>query len=239
MSKSMRRSWLLVPMSKPELIAPAAQSGADAVVLDLVELVADAAKRAAREKVEAAIDTVKAGGAEVFVQVDPAALPADLQACVRPVLSGVVVSRAASSAQMVEIAASLSRLENERGLAPDALQIIPALETARGNHAGYDIARASPRVAGLTLGRADLIMDLRPEPSGEIHLMHYLMQRLIIIAGAAGVTPIGAWWRAPDRGLVATPENTYQAALRGRAIGFKAAMCLRANQVESLNRAFG
>ncbi len=239
MSKSMRRSWLLVPMSKPELIAPAAQSGADAVVLDLVELVADAAKRAAREKVEAAIDTVKAGGAEVFVQVDPAALPADLQACVRPGLSGVVISRAASSAQMVEIAASLSRLENERGLAPDALQIIPALETARGNHAGYDIARASPRVAGLTLGRADLIMDLRPEPSGEIQLMQYLMQRLIIIAGAAGVTPIGAWWRAPDRGLVATPENTYQAALRGRAIGFKAAMCLRANQVESLNRAFG
>ena len=239
MSKSMRRSWLLVPMSNPELIAPAAQSGADAVVLDLVELVADAAKRAAREKVEAAIDTVKAGGAEVFVQVDPAALQADLQACVRPGLSGVVVSRAASSAQMVEIAASLSRLENERGLAPDALQIIPALETARGNHAGYDIARASPRVAGLTLGRADLIMDLRPEPSGEIHLMQYLMQRLIIIAGAAGVTPIGAWWRAPDRGLVATPENTYQAALRGRAIGFKAAMCLRANQVESLNRAFG
>ena len=235
----MRRSWLLVPMSNPELIAPAAQSGADAVVLDLVELVVDAAKRAAREKVEAAIDTVKAGGAEVFGQVDPAALPADLQACVRPGLSGVVVSRAASSAQMVEIAASLSRLENERGLAPDALQIIPALETARGNHAGYDIARASPRVAGLTLGRADLIMDLRPEPSGEIHLMQYLMQRLIIIAGAAGVTPIGAWWRAPDRGLVATPENTYQAALRGRAIGFKAAMGLRANQVESLNRAFG
>jgi citrate lyase subunit beta/citryl-CoA lyase len=118
------------------------------------------------------------------------------------------------------------------------LKIIAALESARGNHAAYEIARASPRVSGLTLGRADLIMDLRPEPSGEIHLMPYLMQRLIIIAGSAGVIPIGAWWRAPDRGLLATPENTYQAALRGRAIGFKGAMCLRANQVEPLNRVF-
>jgi citrate lyase beta subunit len=64
------------------------------------------------------------------------------------------------------------------------------------------------------------------------------MQRLIIIAGAAGVTPIGAWWRAPDRGLLATAENTYQAAHRGRAIGFKGALCLAGHQVEPLNRAF-
>jgi citrate lyase beta subunit len=90
----------------------------------------------------------------------------------------------------------------------------------------------------VTLGRAELVMDLRPEPSGEIHLMPYLMQRLIIIAGAAGVAPIGAWWRAPDRGLLATPEHTLQAAQRGRAIGFKGAMCLRANQVDPLNRAY-
>ena len=152
--------------------------------------------------------------------------------------SGVVVSRAESSRQIVEVEARLTRLENERGIPPNTLKIVAALETARGNHAAYDIGCASPRVWGLTLGRADLVMDLRPEPSDEIHLMPYLMQRLIIIARATGVTPIGAWWRAPDRGLTATPENTYQAAHRGRAIGFKGAMCLRADQVEPLNRAF-
>jgi citrate lyase subunit beta/citryl-CoA lyase len=239
MGETIRRSWLLVPMSRGEQIVQATQSGADAIVLDLAELVAEEDKHAARDKVEAAIHIVQAGGAEVFAQIDPAAPHADIHACVRPGLSGVVVTRAESSGQIAEIAALLSRLENERGLAPDALKIIAALETARGNYAAYEIARASRRVSGLTLGRADLIMDLRPEPSGEIHLMSYLMQRLIIIAGAAGVTPIGAWWRAPDRGLLATPENTYQAALRGRAIGFKGAMCLRADQVEPLNRAFG
>ena len=97
---------------------------------------------------------------------------------------------------------------------------------------------ASKRVRALTLGRADLAMDLRPEPSGELHLMPYLMQRLIIIARAIGVAPLGAWWRAPDRGLLATAENTLQAAKRGRAAGFTGALCLRAEQVAPLNKMY-
>ena len=234
-----RRSWLLVPMSRPDLIARAAKSGADAIVLDLVELVAEADKAIARANFVAAIQTVQAGGAAVFAQVDPTALHDDLAACAWPGLSGVVVTRAESIGEIAEVAERLGNLEQARGIPADTLQIIPALETARGNHAAYEICRASPRVTGVTLGRADLVMDLRGEPSDELHLMPYLMQRLIIVAAAAGVTPIGAWWRAPDRGLLATAENTHAAAHRGRAIGFKGAMCLEAHQVEPLNRAYG
>ncbi len=88
------------------------------------------------------------------------------------------------------------------------------------------------------MGRADLAMDLRPEPSGEIHMMQYLMQRLITLSSAVGAVPLGAWWREPDRGLLATPENTYTAGFRGRAIGFKGSMCLNEEQVGPLNQAF-
>ena len=235
MTKQIRRSWLLVPMSRPDLIARAAKSGADAIVLDLAELVTEADKSKARADFAAAIKTVQAGGAAVFAQVDPTALHDDLIACVWPGLSGIVVIRAESTGEIDEAAARLGKLEAERGIPAGTLQIIPALETARGNHAAYEICTANPRVSGVTLGRADLVMDLRGEPSNELHLM----QRLIIVATAAGVTPIGAWWRAPDRGLLATAENTSAAALRGRAIGFKGAMCLAAHQVEPLNRAYG
>lgn len=232
------RSWLLVAASKPADIADASKSGAEAIVLDLVELLTDKDKPGARAALEAAIGTARNGGAEVHAQIDPDAMAADLAACVRPGLSGVVVSRAESPRQIEQVAAALTTLERERGIAPGTVKIVAALETAPGNHAAYEIVRASPRVSGVTLGRADLVMDLRPEPSGEIHLMPYLMQRLIIVAGAAGVTPLGAWWRAPARGLLASPDSTYEAAQRGRAIGFKGAMCLRANQVDALNRAF-
>jgi citrate lyase subunit beta/citryl-CoA lyase len=232
------RSWLLVPASRPDQIAQASRSGADVIVLDFVELVADEHKAAAREKARTTIDAARAGGAEVFAQTAAGSLAADLRACVWPGLSGVVVSRAESAGHIVEAAAQLSRLETDRGIPPGTVNIVAALETARGNHAAYEIASASPRVTAITLGRVDLIMDLRPEPSGELHLMQYLMQRLIVIAGAAGITPIGAWWRAPDRGLLATPENTHKAAQRGRAIGFKGTMCLRADQVEPINQAY-
>lgn len=232
----MHRSWLIVPASEGRKVAEAARSGADVVVLDLVELVAG--KVAARQAVRPAIESLQAGSAAIYVQVDAAALEADLDACAWPGLAGVVISRAESARQIQDAAQRLDRLEQERGIAP-GVKIVAAVETAPGNHAAHDIARASPRVTGLTLGRADLVMDLRPEPSGEIHLMPYLMQRLVIVAGAAGVTPIGAWWRAPDRGLLATPENTRRAAARGRAIGFKGAMCLRADQVAPLNSVYG
>ena len=233
-----RRSWLLVPASKPDEIEHAAKSGADVVVLDLVELVTERDKPAARQAVRGAIDVLRAGGCEVFAQTEPEFCGADLEASVWPGLAGIVMSRVERAQQIAEAAALIDCFETEREMRSGSVGIVAALETAKGNHAAHDILQASHRVCGATLGRADLIMDLRPEPGGEIHMMPYLMQRLIIVAGAAGVAPIGAWWRAPDRGLLATPENTYAAASRGRAIGFKGAMCLRADQVNALNRAY-
>lgn len=236
--QKIRRSWLLVPASNQERIETAHLSGADVIVLDLMELVPEAEKPSARKTIETSIQQVKAGGAEVFVQVDPELLYADLQASVWPGLAGIIIAGIESPQQMEEAHELLDRLEEERGLLPASLEIVAALETAQGNHQGHRIAAASSRVWGLTLGRADLVMDLRPEPSGEIHLMQYLMQRLITLANAVGAVPLGAWWRAPYRGLLATPENTYTAGFRGRAIGFKGSMCLNEDQVGPLNQAF-
>ena len=233
-----RKSWLLTPASKSREVEQAAKSGADVVVLDLVELVTDKDKPAAREAVRNGLEIINAVGAQAFVLVDLKSLDADLRASVWPGLSGVVVSRAESVAQIHDVDKQLHVLEKERGVAAGAISIVASFDTARGNYDAYDIINASKRVCAVTLGRADLVMDLRPDPSGELHLLPYMMQRLVIIARATGVMPIGAWWRAPDRGLLATPQNTLRAATRGRAMGFKGAMCIRADQVDALNRAF-
>ena len=233
-----RRSWLLVPMSQPERIAAITASGTDVAVLDLVEFVAERDKPAARESVPGSLDAAKSGGAEIFVQVDPELLLADLSAAIWPGVSGVVISRLESADQIGRADELIATLESERGLLPGSVEIVASLETAAGNHDGFAIATASDRIWGITMGRADLTMDLRPEPSGEIHLMEYLMQRLVVLAGATGKTPLGAWWRAPDRGLLATPANTLEAARRGRAIGFKGSFCVLDNQVPALNEGY-
>ena len=237
-SSAVRRSWLLTPVSHPDRVSDAPSAGADVIVLDLAEFVAEPDKPAARESLRDCLAPARSTGAEVFVQIDPELMLADLTAAVWPGLHGIVVIRAETAEQVAAIDAIISELESRRGLAPGSVELVLCLETARGNHNGFEVATASSRTWGLSLGRADLVMDLRPEPSGETHLMQYLMQRLVTLASATGTVPLGAWWRFPDRGLLATPENTLAAAQRGRAIGFRGSFCVLDNQVRPLNAGF-
>ena len=207
------------------------------MVVDLVELTPDNLRNEARQKALRAIGLASVQS-EVFAMVHKSRLAEELDAVVWPGLTGVVVPRLESAKEVSVCEGMLTRLENERGLPAKSLQLLASLETALGNHHAMEIAKASPRVWGVTLGRADLEMDLRPEPSGELHLLPYLMQRLIIIARAAGVAPLGAWWRSSVRGLQAGAEDTYEAALRGKALGFKGALCIEGHQVEPVNRGF-
>ena len=234
----MRRSWLLVPLSDQDLLETAWSQGADVVALDLVELVPEGDKPQARQRAKEAIGAVARGSVEVFVQVDKEQLHADLKACVWRGLAGVIIPRLESARDVQDADELLTQLEAERGILPNAVQIVASVDTARGNLNAMEIARSSSRLWGMTLGRADLVMDLRPEPSGEIYLMPYLTQRIITVANAAGLVPLGAWWRAPARGLMASPDDTCQAALRGRRIGFKGSLCIFPGQVEPLDRGF-
>ena len=234
----MHRSWIIVPALRAEAVAQAVAAGADVVVLDLVEFVVERDRATARAAVKEAVSTVRAAGASVYVQTTPACAEVDLSAAVAPGLAGVLLSRTETPGDVTAVAEGIARLEGERGIAAGTVRLVAALETAEGNHHAYDIARATPRVWGLTLGRADLVMDLRAEPSGELHLLPYLMQRLILIAGASGRVPLGAWWQHPDRGLLATPEATRRAGERGRAIGYRGGLCIEPAQVAALNAAY-
>ena len=232
---NIRRSWLLTPVSQPERVSAAPSAGADVIVLDLAEFVAEPDKPAARETLRECLAPTKSTGADVFVQIDPELMLADLTAAVWPGLDGIVVTRAETPEQVVAIDAIISELESRRGISPGSVQLTLCLETAVGNHNGFEIATASSRTWGLSLGRADLVMDLRPEPSGETHLMPYLMQRLVTLASATGTVPLGAWWRFPDRGLLATPKNTLAAANAG-ALSFSRLLLRPGRSNSSLER---
>ena len=81
-------------------------------------------------------------------------------------------------------------------------------------------------------------MDLRGEPDGNLHLLPFLMQRLIILANAHDVTPIGAWWQSSSRGTRAQPDETEHAARLGWLAGFKGGLCVDPEQVAAMNRGF-
>ena len=250
-----RRSWLIVAAHDDARLAEAAHCGADVLVLDLQDMVHDTKKHEARAHMRDTIPRMCAQGVEVFVRADIELLHADLCASVWRGLSGVMLPGITRVEQVQAADSLLGRLQGERGVvkpppvgdileaddpvSPEqALELHLCLDTGRGNWDAVVLIQASSRVKSISLGRADLVMDLREEPSGDLHLMPYLMQRLIIIANATGVQPIGAWWRATSRGLVASYEGTLKAAVTGRQAGFKGGLCMRAHQVAALNQGF-
>jgi citrate lyase subunit beta/citryl-CoA lyase len=250
-----RRSWLIVPAHDDKRLTEASQSGADVIVLDLQDMVHETKKHEARARVRDAIPLLCEQGVEVFVRSDIELLDADLHASVWRGLSGVMLPGVTSVEEVKAADSLLGSLQAERGVvkpppvgevleaddpvSPEqALELHLCLDTGRGNWDAVELIQASSRVKTISLGRADLVMDLREEPTGELHLMPYLMQRLIIMANVTGVQPIGAWWRATSRGLVASYKDTLQAAITGRQAGFKGGICMRAHQVAALNKGF-
>ena len=250
-----RRSWLLVPAHRPELMERLDTSGADVIVLDLEDLVHDQRKYTARANIREGIDRARRGGAEVFVRCDLELLYADLEASVWRGLQGIVLPKVTSVAQIREAEELLEHFEIEGGVrqagllheidefdAPrsveNSLEIHLALENAEGNQSAVQLIESSRRVRSVSLGRADLVMDLRGEPNGDLHLMPFLLQRLVVVAQMTGVTPIGAWWQATSRGMRDTPENSQRAARLGWQAGFKGGLCVDPEQVAALNAGF-
>ena len=250
-----RRSWLLVPAHRTDVVEQVHLFDADVIVFDLEDLVHDGRKFAARSNIRAGIERARQGGAEAFVRCDLELVYADLEASVWRGLQGVRLPKVSSVAQGREVEEILAHFEAQRGVmqagllgeidefdAPrsidNALEIHLSLETAAGNDAAPELLVSSGRIRSVSLGRADLVMDLRGEPSGELHLLPFLMQRLIVLANATGVMPIGAWWQASSRGLRASVEDTEHAARLGWLAGFKGGLCVLPEQVAALNRGF-
>ena len=255
MRGSVRRSWLIVPAHDNDRLAEAASSGADVVVLDLQDTVPDSMRHEARDNIRDAISDMRDAGSEVFVRVDIELIYADLVASVWRGLTGIVIPGVTNVEQVMDADSILTDLESQRGVVKpppvgdvreaddprgpeQALEIHLSLDTGRGNWDAQQLIKASNRVKSISLGRADLVMDLRGEPSGDLHQMEYLMQRLIVIANALNVEPVGAWWRATSRGLVARYDATLQAAIDGRMAGFRGGLCMRARQVKPLNTGY-
>ncbi|MDX6450654.1 MAG: citrate lyase subunit beta / citryl-CoA lyase [Gaiellaceae bacterium] len=234
MTERARRSWLVVSSLAPDQAAVQP----DVLVIDLDAAVAPRLKDEARRAAPAALANAKAQGPEVFAAISLETSRVDLDAAVGPGLTGIVLRSPQSAQQVANVDRRLGVLEAERGLAPGSLELLLVLETAAANWNAASLIAASARVSAVALGRADLEMGLCVEPSGEIFLYPFLLQNLAVVARRRNVQAVGAWWRQNARGGAASPQETYEAALRGRLAGLSGGWCVRADQVDAVHRAY-
>jgi citrate lyase subunit beta/citryl-CoA lyase len=217
------------------------QCGADAVILDLEDAVPIAEKVATRPAVQAAIRAITA--CPVYVRINPLVAAtgfsqpigaADLQAVVSQELAGIILPKVEAAGDAQHAERLLRMLEQERGLAPGSIDLIPIIETARGVHHAYDIATAGTRVQRLAFGAGDFTRDIGVRWSRRESESQYARAALVIASRAAGLeAPLDSVWvdLRDRRGLVRSARMVKQ-------LGFQGKMCIHPSQVEPINAAF-
>ena len=151
---------LYTPGSRPRALAKARQAGADALILDLEDAVAPAAKDEARDNVRAAVaewgGCLPGGGCLVTVRVngaDTAWGAADLAMAAASSAHALVLPKVESAAQVRDAAAAIP--------AASPMRVWAMVETPRGVLNAAAIAGADARVSALVMGTSDLLKELR------------------------------------------------------------------------------
>lgn len=224
------RSLLFVPGDRPDRMAKALTSGADALILDLEDAVAPAAKPAARASVAEFLSGPRS--TTLFVRINPldsGLADDDLTAILSARPDGIVLPKAEGGATLAALDA---KLDGDTMILPIATET-PAAMFALGSYGGV-----TPRLAGLTWGAEDLPAAIGAATSRESdgsYTPPYQLARSLTLLGAhaAGVAAIETVY--PDfRDL----DGLAAYAARGRRDGFVGMMAIHPAQVPVINAAF-
>src|ERR1700735_1630225 len=158
------RSWLFTPATRPDRFAKASEVGADVAILDLEDAVAPIDKNRARETARDFLRSSKTEGVSHALRInglDTHAGISDLNALLQ-----IGVAPHYLVLPKTETVGHLQILDRLITAAGKDTRLIGLIESARGLAAVEAIAAATPRLAGLMLGAAD--MAARPRPGGRV-----------------------------------------------------------------------
>ena len=227
------RSLLFVPGDRPDRMEKALGAGADALILDLEDSVAPAARPEARRAIAGFLAANQ--GAGLWVRINPLDGPdadKDLAAVLAAHPDGLVLPKAEGGASVAELARRLT----ERGNVSTRILAIatetPAAIFQLGSYGG------AKRLAALSWGAEDLPAAVGAstarEEDGRFTPPYELARSLCLFgAAAAGVAPIETVYPAfRDTGGLAAYAG------RARRDGFTGMLAIHPNQVPVINAAF-
>lgn len=231
------RTILFAPANHPRRTERLGDWGADAVVLDLEDAVAESEKAAARALVLPAL--ARFDGPLRCVRVnamETGLLTDDLDAVVGPDLDAIVIPKVESPDELGRLAARLEQVERARGLEVGSVAVLPIVETARGMLAAPAIAQAAgPRTITLLFGVGDFTVDLGIEPSAHGEELLHARSTLVLACRAAELAPPvdGPYLRGLDDEAEFTTD-----CHRARDLGFQGRIVIHPQQVGWANAAY-
>ncbi len=237
------RSMLFVPADSERKLAKAKDSRADVLILDLEDAVAPAQKPAARiAAAEYIRDQASSLSARLFVRINPldsGLALGDLAAIVVPGLSGIMLPKTSSAADVQRLALYLDALEVRAGLAAGAIAIVPVItETAQAMLTMHTFVPGIARLSGVTWGAEDLSTAIgavsNREADGALSPLYVLANSLCLCAAAsAGVPAIDTLYAdfKDAQGLAI-------ACRESRRRGFTGRIAIHPDQVDVINETY-
>lgn len=232
------RSFLFVPGDSARKFDKAIAGEADALILDLEDSVAEAAKPTARQSVARMLDAPRNGKA-LFVRVNALDTPhtlADLAAVMPHAPDGIALPKCEGPDDLKQVAHYLAAFEATHGLPPTRIMAI-ATETAASLFTLGGYRDCDDRLWGMMWGAEDLAASLGAVENGAREGFHepFRLARNLCLAGAAaaGVVAVDTICAVLDDIEVVTRE-----AAEARRDGFGAKAVIHPKHVAPVNAAF-
>jgi citrate lyase subunit beta / citryl-CoA lyase len=213
-------TWLYVPADRPDRVRKALTSGAHAVIVDLEDAVAPAAKEAARDGLPALLAEKVSVPVHVRVNAYESAWGrADLEAAARLPVDGVTLPKTHSG---IEAAAVARQLDGR-------VKLHCLIETALGVERAFEIA-AVEAVTGIALGEADLRGQTGAGESG----LDWARARIVNAAVAAGLPrpPQSVYANVTDL------DGLARSCAHGRELGFLGRTAIHPRQLQVIEQAY-
>ena len=186
----LRRTMMFMNAQKPGLIKDAYIYGADTIMLDLEDAVAENQKDAARFSLYHALTTIDYGDTEVLVRINGLDTPhwaEDIRVAVAGGADGIRIAKCESAQDVTTVEEHILAAEREFGVEEGRTLIMAALESAKGVINAYDICCASDRMFGVALAGGDFRKDLRVKVTESGIDIMVARGMMLLAARAAGV----------------------------------------------------
>lgn len=186
----LRRTMMFMNAQKPGLIKDAYVYGADTIMLDLEDAVAESQKDAARFSLYHALTTIDYGDTEVLVRINGLDTPhwqEDIRVAVAGGADGIRIAKCESAQDVKTVEEHILMAEREFGIEEGRTLIMAALESAKGVVNAYEICTASDRLFGVALAGGDFRKDMRVKVTESGIDIMVARGMMLLAARAAGV----------------------------------------------------
>ena len=188
--KRLRRSMMFLNAQKPSLIKDPYIYGADSIMLDLEDAVAENQKDAARYSLYHALKEIDYRTTERVVRINGLDTPhwkEDIRVCVAGGADVIRIAKTESAQDVRTVEEHVLAAEKEFGRPEGSTLLMAALESCKGVLNALEVCKSSERLIGIALSGGDYTKDLQTKITGTGVELMGARQHMIIAARAAGV----------------------------------------------------